>query len=259
MLLSIYIFQASNTEALCIQSNARDCLHDHSCSDIFWRLWAHHHVHPRVSWYLVKTLTNHSSQQFHFRALRNQYFRISEEELNYFADYYAPSHMNIGNYFIGVAVGFMYYHLKKNNINVSKILVSELFEAFKKAWIVFYFQWFRMLWYSCVVIGFISILIAFVFYSNDFETTSIWQALLSIFLKHTWGLVMAVGIIGFIYRYGWFLPNIFNYGAWRIIGRISYASFICHLFILKLLMSSIHQPMYLSVYNVVSFQIHFKW
>lgn len=114
-----------------------------------------------------------------------------------------------------------------------------------------------MLWYSCVVMGFVSILIAFVFYSNDFETPSIWQALLSILLKHTWGLIMAVGIIGFIYRYGWFLPNVFNYGAWRIIGRISYATYICHLFILKLLMSSIHQPMYLSVYNVVSLRICF--
>jgi peptidoglycan/LPS O-acetylase OafA/YrhL len=75
---------------------------------------------------------------------------------------------------------------------------------------------------------------------------------MAILLKHSWGLIMGIGILGVIFRYGWFVPNIFNYSGWRILGRTSYATFICHLFILKLLMSGIHQPMYLSVFNIVS-------
>lgn len=115
------------------------------------------------------------------------------------------------------------------------------------------FQCFRVLWYICVVLGFVTILSAYFFYKYDFAKPSIWIAVMAIILKHSWGIIMGIGILGIIFNYGWFIPNIFNYPGWRIIGRISYATFICHLFILKLLMSGIHQPMYLSVFNIVSF------
>jgi hypothetical protein len=115
------------------------------------------------------------------------------------------------------------------------------------------------MWYLCVVIGFTTILSAYFFYQYDFEKPAIWIAVMSIFLKHSWGIIMGIGIIGIIYRYGWFIPNIFNYSGWRILGRCSYATFICHLFILKLLMSGIHQPMYLSVFNIVSLMTHLKF
>lgn len=51
----------------------------------------------------------------------------------------------------------------------------------------------------------------------------------------------------------WNKVNIFNYPGWWVLERIShYATFICHIFILKLLMSGIHQPLYLSIFNIVS-------
>lgn len=50
---------------------------------------------------------------------------------------------------------------------------------------------------------------------------------------------------------GWFMVDIFNYSAFRILGRISYSAFMCHLFFLKLLMAGINQPIYLSFYSIV--------
>lgn len=69
---------------------------------------------------------------FKFRNLRNQYFEANETDPNYFKDNYAPTHMNIGNYFIGVFVGVLYYDFKKQKKDISKMLVSlvELFESF---------------------------------------------------------------------------------------------------------------------------------
>lgn len=34
--------------------------------------------------------------------------------------------MNIGNYFIGVAVGVLYFNFKKENKNISKSFVSDI-------------------------------------------------------------------------------------------------------------------------------------
>lgn len=93
---------------------------------------------------------------------------------------------------------------------------------------------------------------AYICYKYDFEKPSICIAMVSALLKHSWCLIIGIGALGPIYRYGWFMPNIFNYSCWRVLGRISYATFICQIFILRLLMSGIHQPMYLSVFNIVS-------
>lgn len=59
------------------------------------------------------------------RNLRNQHFLANETELDYFGDHYAPTHMNAGNYFIGVAVGVIYYNFKKANKDFSKIFVRK--------------------------------------------------------------------------------------------------------------------------------------
>jgi peptidoglycan/LPS O-acetylase OafA/YrhL len=118
-----------------------------------------------------------------------------------------------------------------------------------------FLQCFRVLWYICVVLGFATVLSAYFFYKYDFAKPSLWIAVMAVLLKHSWGFLVAFVLLGLIYQYGWFIPNIFNYPGWRIIGRISYATFICHLFILKLLMSGIHQPMYLSVFNILKYSL----
>jgi hypothetical protein len=57
---------------------------------------------------------------------RNQQFEMSEDGLNYFKKFYIPTHMNFGNYFIGVGLGLILHSLKKAQKDISKNLVSVL-------------------------------------------------------------------------------------------------------------------------------------
>lgn len=159
--------------------------------------------------------------------------------------------MNVGNYFIGVAVGVAYYNLKKAERDISKIFVRKDFIV-RKAQKFYSFKCFRVAFYLCVVIGFMTILSAYFFYKYEFVRPAVWISVLAVLLKHTWGVIVGFGILGAIYRYGWFIPSVFNYPGWRVMGRISFATFMCHLFVLKMLMSGVHQPMYLSVFSIVS-------
>lgn len=93
---------------------------------------------------------------------------------------------------------------------------------------------------------------AYFFYKYEFVKPAVWISVVAILLKHSWGIISGFGILGMIYRYGWFVPSVFSYPGWRVLGRISYATFMCHLIVLKLLMSGVHQPMYLSVFSIVS-------
>lgn len=91
-----------------------------------------------------------------------------------------------------------------------------------------------------------------IFYSSDNEKPSLSTALTAAALKHVWGVAMAGIMLGILHRYGWFASTLMNYPAYRIMGRISYATFMCHLFVVKLLMAGASQPIYLSDMSIVS-------
>lgn len=108
-----------------------------------------------------------------------------------------------------------------------------------------------MLFYCVLVIAFFNIYSNYFFYKFEFDTPSILNSLAAIGLKHLWGVVMAVIMLGLSQRIGWFVPKIMNHAFFNFMGRISYATFMCHLFVVKLLMTSVHQPLYLSDLNIV--------
>ncbi|CRK96295.1 CLUMA_CG009715, isoform A [Clunio marinus] len=168
--------------------------------------------------------------------IRNQLMPTSDDKPNYFKILYSPTHLNIANYFIGAGAGLFYQRHKKQS------------EFHERSWI------FRILWYFCLVGAFVIISSTYMFYTNTYEP-SLWIALEAAIFKHVWGLVMSCIMLGIIYRYGWFASTMLNYPAYRILGRISYGTFMCHLFVVKLLMSSNHQPIYLSDWSIMTYAI----
>lgn len=121
--------------------------------------------------------------------------------------------------------------------------------------------------------GFVVCMAGYLFYQNDYEKPSILLAIISALLKHSWGVIIGSGILCTLYRYGefsklnnlislnnfkiftgWFMVDVFNYPGFRILGRISFSAFMCHLFFIKLHMAGIHQPMYLSYYIIVGYK-----
>lgn len=71
--------------------------------------------------------------------------------------------------------------------------------------------------------------------------------------RHSWGVCFAFGTIGIIHHYGWFTRNLMSYDGFKILGRISYSAFVCHVFLLKIFMVSAHHMVEFSLKNTVNF------
>lgn len=63
--------------------------------------------------------------------MKNRFVPVSDDEPNYMKILYAPTHMNMGNYFIGVGLGFFYFNFKESNKKFPKTFVSLLDENFR--------------------------------------------------------------------------------------------------------------------------------
>lgn len=79
------------------------------------------------------------------------------------------------------------------------------------------------------------------------------MSLAAIIMRHSWGVILTILFIGIIYHYGWFTRNLLSYKGFNILGRISYSGYVCHIFILKLLMVGTHQMMEISFPRIVSY------
>ncbi|CAO1307095.1 unnamed protein product [Diamesa hyperborea] len=147
--------------------------------------------------------------------LRNQFYFTAAIDNNFF-DFYSPSHLNSGNYLIGLAIGLWYHRYMKANKKHQR-----------KPWI-------HILWLLAFVCQIVLSLVGFYFYENNVEM-NIFTALLSAFFKHIYGLVIAVFVVGIIFKYGFLIPKIFNHPMYRILGRLSFSVYMVHLSILMLL------------------------
>lgn len=142
--------------------------------------------------------------------LRNQLIGNPEYD-RYFYDFHAPTHLNTGNYLIGLVIGYFYYQNKQangRNRNQSTL--------------------FTILWHCSYLLTFILCFIGFYFYEYDMELGFL-SALLGAFLKHIYGPIIGILFIGIFYRYGWVIPKLFNYGMYRILGRLSFSVYMVHL------------------------------
>lgn len=142
--------------------------------------------------------------------------------------------MNTGNYIVGLMIGVM-YHESKDKI---KLL--------KKNWYL------ELLWHFSWIAGYAISILGFPFYELDIEK-SIFTALFGAFMKHYHGLLLGITLLGVIMRYGLIIPKIFNLPVFRIMGRISYSFFLCHICIMKLFMTNVTQPLEFSMGNTVKF------
>jgi hypothetical protein len=102
-----------------------------------------------------------------------------------------------------------------------------------------------------------------IFYNYDLEKPSILVSIIAMFLKQSWGFLVAFVLLGLIYQYGWFVPGIFNHPGWRITGRISFAGYIFHNIVVQLLIMDIYQPIHMDTVKFVSYltktvQVHKK-
>lgn len=71
------------------------------------------------------------------------------------------------------------------------------------------------------------------FYQNDFA--DVWMsfghwmsAIIGSFLRHFYGLVLSIFMVGIFFGYGNLMPRFCNYGMYRILGRLSFSVYMSH-------------------------------
>jgi hypothetical protein len=121
-----------------------------------------------------------------------------------------PTHINTGNYLVGLVIGYFYYHYKqsKNEHQKSPLL--------------------HFLWNCSWFLTFVLCLVGLYFYENDIEL-GVLSSLLGAFFKHFYGAILGVLIVGIFLRYGFIVPNVFNYGMYRILARLSFSVYMVHI------------------------------
>jgi peptidoglycan/LPS O-acetylase OafA/YrhL len=65
------------------------------------------------------------------------------------------------------------------------------------------------------------------FYENDVAKGFL-TAVLGAILKHVYGPVLGVLLIGIFFRYGFPITKMFNYGLYRILARLSFSVYMVH-------------------------------
>ncbi|XP_029725442.2 nose resistant to fluoxetine protein 6-like [Aedes albopictus] len=141
---------------------------------------------------------------------------------------YIPTHTNYGSYLAGLIAGLTYHKLKRSEFNIRR------------------HKPFLLLWYCVLPLAILLLLSAFMFYEYDFEKPAVWIALYSALSKNLWGLIFGVLFVGLAFGVGWFLKRLLSNPVFRPLGKITYAVYLCHLFVVRATLGNIRQPIYVS-------------
>lgn len=156
-------------------------------------------------------------------SLRNQLMDTNTTYDRYFYDFHSPTHLNTGNYFIGLVIGYFYCQFKKDGNKHRRTF------------------FFHILWHLSYIMTFVLCYVGLYFYKNDIEK-GIWSALLGAILKHIYAPIFGFLLVGIIFRYGQFIPRWYNYGMYRILARLSFSVYMVHVTIASVLISGYKQP-----------------
>lgn len=130
----------------------------------------------------------------------------------YFYQYHAPTHLNAGNYLVGLVIGYYYYQYKQGNGK----------DTHKKTFLL------NVLWNCSWIMTFVLIFVGLYFYENDIEL-GLFSSLLGAFFKHFYGAVLGVLLVGIFLRYGYIVPYVYNHGMHRILARLSFSVYMVHI------------------------------
>lgn len=142
-------------------------------------------------------------------SLRNQLF-VSSPYDRYYFDFHSPTHLNTGNYFIGLLIGYFYYQYKQAGYRHRRNLFL------------------HGLWHLSYIMTFVLSCVGIYFYENNIEK-GFGSAFLGATFRHIYGPVLGVLLVGIFFRYGLFIPKLYNYGMYRILARLSFSVYMTHL------------------------------
>ncbi|XP_035910415.1 nose resistant to fluoxetine protein 6-like [Anopheles stephensi] len=141
---------------------------------------------------------------------------------------YIPTHTNFGSYLAGLMAGLMYHRLKRAN-----------FVAVRH-------KGFLVLWHASLPAAIALLLSAYIFYAYDFEKPAVWIAIYAALSKNLWGALFGVLFVGVAFGVGGLLRAALNSSIFRPLGKVTYCVFLCHLFVIRVTLGNVRQPIYVS-------------
>uniref|UniRef100_A0A182N9Y4 Acyltransferase 3 domain-containing protein n=1 Tax=Anopheles dirus TaxID=7168 RepID=A0A182N9Y4_9DIPT len=141
---------------------------------------------------------------------------------------YIPTHINFGNYMLGVLTGLIYHELRKRSVDLASSGV------------------FRFVWYANFLVVPLSMLPSYVFYVNEFETPSVWMAIYFAVSKNFFGIGIGIMILGCVHGVSGVLQRVLNYPFFEPMGRLAYGAYLIHPFVMRYMFVSTRGPVYYS-------------
>uniref|UniRef100_A0A182QA40 Uncharacterized protein n=1 Tax=Anopheles farauti TaxID=69004 RepID=A0A182QA40_9DIPT len=141
---------------------------------------------------------------------------------------YIPTHTNFGSYLAGLMAGLMYHKMRRADFVAAR------------------HKGFRVLWYASLPAAIVLLLSAYIFYAYDYEKPAIWIALYAAVSKNLWGALFGVLFVGLAFGVGGFLRSALNNPIFRPLGKVTYCVFLCHLFVIRVTLGNVRQPIYVS-------------
>ncbi|CAO1317393.1 unnamed protein product [Diamesa serratosioi] len=142
--------------------------------------------------------------------LRNQ---LIPATTNYF-DYDTPTHMNAGNYILGILIGVLYHKYENKLIKLKRSFI------------------FEVIWHLTWIAGLLISIFGFPYLEHQNEKTFS-TAIFGGIMKHYHGVLLGATMFGLILKYGGIISTICDSSVFGVFGKISYSYLVCHLVFIK--------------------------
>ncbi|KAJ8717587.1 hypothetical protein PYW07_005517 [Mythimna separata] len=145
---------------------------------------------------------------------------------------YIRGHTNMSTYILGLAGGFLAYHLQNG---------KELHKYKKHRWVV----------WLLFPLGVAVILSGGLFYSDTGRAATVWRVLYATLYKPVFQLLVVMLILGSVFKFESIYRGIMEWRGWTWSGRVSYSAFLLHTLFQRGLMGAQMQPIHMSDYTVM--------
>uniref|UniRef100_A0A336N0M2 CSON013311 protein n=1 Tax=Culicoides sonorensis TaxID=179676 RepID=A0A336N0M2_CULSO len=152
-----------------------------------------------------------------------------------FVKMYVPVHVNMGNYFFGIATGLYCHYARTVKMPGPKMRKFILIGA-----------------YLMPILCAFVITLHYFFYANDFEKPSIWMALMSILTKNLWSYFCVFCTCAMVLKIEKFFINFLQMKIFQPLGRITYCIFLCHFDLMRILAAEARENMTVSSFMVMA-------
>ncbi|XP_013162525.1 PREDICTED: nose resistant to fluoxetine protein 6-like [Papilio xuthus] len=147
-----------------------------------------------------------------------------------FNEMYRHAYTNVPSYAIGLALGYLIYDLQRSDFQIEK---------YKK---------YRYVYWALLPACFVPILLGSTFYGPRRHPVYL-HLLYAIVSKPYFGLLVAIIIFGFVFKYENIYRGFFEWSSWRVLSRLSYCAFLVHFLIVRLYTASHTQLTHITFYT----------